>query len=351
MFRDMKNIYDCLCDDRSKHIFMARMQYAATLDLQYFTKIPALYRNLGADVEYFCRKYQGIKNKVVIFGAGANGRRLVAGFTEISVVAFIDNYVYQQHATISGIKVYKPENYIKTYGIEDTTFVISVNNTEVKRTMKQQLQEYGIVQSNILEAPPDWRNNESQYFDFFAPAKKEVFADCGCYDGATTLRFAAWCGEQGYEAIHAFEADSRSFLLCKENLDGLHNCTVYPYGVSDIHRKALFLTNGQESARIVVSEENETEECAVIETVSLDKQLKNEHITFMKLDIEGAELDALHGAEKIINKWKPKCAISVYHKLEDFIEIPKFLLSVRPDYKLCMRQYSLFEDETILYAW
>ena len=73
-------------------------------------------------------------------------------------------------------------------------------------------------------------------------------------------------------------------------------------------------------------------------------------ITFLKMDIEGSELAALRGAERIIREQRPKLAICVYHKPEDLREIPSLLLSYHPDYKLYLRHYSINETETVLYA-
>ena len=87
-----------------------------------------------------------------------------------------------------------------------------------------------------------------------------------------------------------------------------------------------------------------------IDVVSLDDYLRDKRVTFIKMDIEGAEWDTLLGAEKIIRKNKPRLAISVYHKMGDFIRIPKFLLSIHSDYKIYFRQYSLINNETIMYA-
>ena len=68
------------------------------------------------------------------------------------------------------------------------------------------------------------------------------------------------------------------------------------------------------------------------------------------MDIEGTEMEALKGAEYIIKKYKPKLAISIYHKPEDIVEIPKYILNINPDYKLYLRHYSDNAGETVLYA-
>lgn len=73
-------------------------------------------------------------------------------------------------------------------------------------------------------------------------------------------------------------------------------------------------------------------------------------MTFIKMDIEGAELAALKGAKNTIKMYKPKLAICVYHNPLDIIEIPKLIKEIEPSYKLYLRHYSKFYSDTILYA-
>ena len=68
------------------------------------------------------------------------------------------------------------------------------------------------------------------------------------------------------------------------------------------------------------------------------------------MDIEGAELEALKGAKETIKRNHPKLAICVYHKPEDIVDIPKFILELDPEYKLYLRHYSDNAGETVLYA-
>ena len=87
-----------------------------------------------------------------------------------------------------------------------------------------------------------------------------------------------------------------------------------------------------------------------VEMVALDDLLANKKPTFIKMDIEGGEYEALKGAEKIVREQHPKLAISVYHLPRDIFDIPALILSYYPDYKLYLRHYSPFVEETILYA-
>lgn len=75
-----------------------------------------------------------------------------------------------------------------------------------------------------------------------------------------------------------------------------------------------------------------------------------EKVTFIKMDVEGAELEALKGARKTIMKHHPRLAISIYHKPEDIWEIPAYILSLSEDYRFYIRHYQFSKNETILYA-
>ena len=94
---------------------------------------------------------------------------------------------------------------------------------------------------------------------------------------------------------------------------------------------------------------NEAE--AEVELVKLDNYI-DEYPTFVKMDLEGAELDSLKGMERILREQKPKLAICVYHKWLDFYEIPMYLHQIVPEYRFKLRHHE--QDtlyDTVLYAW
>ncbi len=90
-----------------------------------------------------------------------------------------------------------------------------------------------------------------------------------------------------------------------------------------------------------------------IPIVSLDERIEGGHLpppSFIKMDIEGFEAEALRGAKKSIAQHKPKLAISIYHKPEDFIVLPELIKSICPSYRFYLDHYTIFDADTILYA-
>jgi hypothetical protein len=91
----------------------------------------------------------------------------------------------------------------------------------------------------------------------------------------------------------------------------------------------------------------------IIRTTTIDDFLisvSGTKLDFIKMDIEGSELNALKGAKKVICKYRPKLAISVYHHPEDIYEIPKWIESLNLGYKFYLGHFTTHRDETILFA-
>jgi hypothetical protein len=118
-----------------------------------------------------------------------------------------------------------------------------------------------------------------------------------------------------------------------------------PLGAWNKNETLSFVSVGEGSK--IIDESGETE---TISAVRVDDVLGSEKVTYIKMDIEGAEINALIGAKNIICRDKPKLAISVYHKRSDIWEIPMLLLKYNPEYKFFLRVYSFTGNDTVLYA-
>lgn len=123
-----------------------------------------------------------------------------------------------------------------------------------------------------------------------------------------------------------------------------HNWEIFNYGVYDNNSKLYFTSN---SSCTKVSKDGDI----AVDVIKLDDFFKShESPTFIKMDIEGSELAVLRGCAETIRNHKLKLAICVYHKPEDIFEIPEYILSLNPDYKMWLRHYTNLVNETVLYC-
>jgi len=196
----------------------------------------------------------------------------------------------------------------------------------------------------VLTAKP--RGGGGQYFDFFSIKENEVFIDCGAYNAMTSVEFARWTN-YNYKKIYLFEISPNFEKMCEKNLKShrIKNYEIIMMGTWSKRDKVFFEENGGEAGGYVL-EGNGT-----FNVVSIDEQLAGEEATFIKMDVEGSEYQSLIGAKNTIRKYKPRLAISAYHKTADFIELPKLILEINSDYRLAFRHYSTNMWETVLYAW
>ncbi|MDR1064771.1 MAG: FkbM family methyltransferase [Oscillospiraceae bacterium] len=177
-----------------------------------------------------------------------------------------------------------------------------------------------------------------EYFDLdvFNFGDGEVFVDCGVYGGENILDFIKVCPD--YKHIYGFEAEAKNFERCKSNLRGLGNITLYNKCVYDTATVLRFTEHNDLSSSRVGSGKDGAYASSVteIEAVAIDAQIQ-EKISFIKMDIEGAEMKALAGAKSHIINEKPKLAISVYHGNTDILDVPNAIDDYRDDYKFHLR--------------
>lgn len=195
-----------------------------------------------------------------------------------------------------------------------------------------------------------YENQHAQYFptggEIIIPSNDEIFVDAGGYNGATSVQFAAWVGNE-YEKIYIMEPDDVMACVTKEyikmrNLKNVELVKRGAYSESTVLKFQNLFVNGSS----YITDEGESQ----IETISIDEMLKGNRASYIKMDIEGAEMEALDGASATISKFRPKLAISVYHKEDDLWNIPFYLHKKYPWYRFYLRHYTSITTETILYA-
>jgi FkbM family methyltransferase len=182
---------------------------------------------------------------------------------------------------------------------------------------------------------------DQQYFEpFLNLAGGEVFVDGGGYDGFTTKEFVKRCSNYG--AVHFFEPSESNILLAKKNMRSLGNINYHQLGLYDAKTTLSFDAGDGSSSRIT---DNGTEK---INVDALDRVV-HEKVSFIKLDLEGAEMPSLRGMRQHILNDHPKLAVAIYHQPSDFREIPAYILGLRKDYDVYLRHYTEGWAETIMF--
>lgn len=171
----------------------------------------------------------------------------------------------------------------------------------------------------------------------------EIYVDGGSYDGDSVRLFIRRVKNK-YDKILAFEPDKVIYrkLVQKMNDKGRIECL--NQGLFNKNGKVSFSTTSDRASLI------ESGGTSSINVASIDSVLNGERVSFIKMNIEGAEINALKGAQKSIKQWFPKMAISCYHRPSDLWQIPLLINKMSKKYNLYLRQHDGGVIESVCYA-
>jgi FkbM family methyltransferase len=193
----------------------------------------------------------------------------------------------------------------------------------------------------------------SEYDQYFVKGiiellDEEVFIDAGAYTGDTLQQLldTARMQKKRIKKIVAFEPDEDNYQMLSAFYGKRTHIILRKQGVADSNSNQYFISDGV-TARVVSDKSIAN---SLIETVSIDSVEECADATFIKMDIEGAEWEALHGAEGTIKRNRPKLAICIYHSDDDMLRLIEYIHGLVPEYKLYVRHHSRSEVETVLYA-
>ena len=343
--------------------------------------------------------------RVVIYGAGNLGRRILAGLQEtgIEVLAFADRNQAMWSQVVDGVKVLSPPDAAAKFG-DDELFIAGVWHPTRQGGMQSVLDGlHALGCSHVTSfVPLFWRDADrylpyylwdlphrilenadhvrsgfqlfggdehsqciyaqqvrlrlhgdfrslsppaahDQYFPpFFRPIPRESFIDCGAFDGDTIRAFLRW-NRGSFEKIVAFEPDPSNIELLRK-LDDAHHFEIRKLAITDSAETRRFAATG--SANAALSDDGEIE----VECDTLDNQLRNERATFLKMDIEGAEISALQGARGIISRDRPILAVCAYHVQGHLWEVPQLISHLLNRVRLHLSNYCMDGFDTVCYG-
>jgi FkbM family methyltransferase len=348
---------------------------------------------------------------LVLFGAGGLGRRTLRGLRRVGIepLAFADNNPALWRRKIEGIEVLPPEEAARRHGPE-AAFVVAIwragGGHRFDRTQAQ-LRQLGcdrvipaavlfwkfpkvflnyyclglphkvIEERDTVRQAFSWLADEvsrrefvsqvrwrlwadfaglsspdphEQYFpdDLFALNGSEVFVDCGAFDGDSVEAFVRRT-DRSFQRIVALEPDPVNFRKMSERVahypaDVRRRIRLEPLGAADFNGSLRFDAAGS------LSSAANPNGALKIPCTTLDDLLRGTGPTYIKMDIEGAEPEALRGAGRIVSEAAPILAVSVYHQPNHLWRLPELIRSLRPDYRLFLRPHNEEGWDTVCYA-
>ncbi len=168
------------------------------------------------------------------------------------------------------------------------------------------------------------------YRDILELSRNEAIVDLGAYDGDTVREFLSFTAGE-YGSITALEPDTKNFRKLVQKTEGLPRLTLHNLGAWNKKEALFFDRKGGRNSR-------QDDKGVPMEFNSVDNIIKSP-VTFIKMDIEGAELKALEGAEKTIKANLPKLYVCAYHRNEDMFALPEKIKELYGGYRIYFRHH------------
>jgi len=356
--------------------------------------------------EAFNRIAGPFADQLILFGAGPLGKATLQGLRKAGVepLAFADNSERLLGSEVDGLQVFSASEAAKRFA-QSACFVVTIyNGAAVRRQLNQlgcqrvahfallywkfsdifvprsgidlperlrdQLADvqtcYSVVgdeksrrqiveqviwrywlDQNALSGP---ENPRDTYFpsDLVAPNSDDVFVDCGGFDGDTIRSFNEhWGGQFGH--LFAFEPDAKNCARLRANVSAMGingSVTVTESAVGSLSGKLRFVSMNSAASHAAKADSAEEVQCCRLDDVQWGEFAP----TYIKMDVESAEPDALNGAAELLRLHRPILAVCTYHRSEHLWQIPLLIHSIVPEYELFLRRYAEDCWEAVCYA-
>ena len=231
-------------------------------------------------------------------------------------------HMYEFHfAVVNNKRVVWDRTYVEGHWEQFRETYEMLSSEKSRKTMQAYLN--AAVADGFQELFTEYHEEVPYFCDYLAGRRVDRLFDCGAYDGDSAHDFIRAYPE--YERIYEFEPDRSNISKIEERIktEQIRDLTIVDKGVWSETTTLCFRAEGKSSSGI--ADEGEIR----IDVIKLDDMYEEfTSNSLIKMDIEGSELEALKGAERVIREISPSLAICVYHKREDLITIPQYINSL-----------------------
>ena len=332
---DARTVYSHLQDEESRKLFdlKNRLIFEPYIE-EWISEICSMYKDWIPEP-----LIRDNRDSIVIYGTGHDGMmflKMLRSF-DITPKCFCETEPGKTDR-ICNIDIYAVNE-----TLDDDKNIYLIASDKYRHEMYHYLREKGVGKERIYipeyKYPMALRGN--QYFDLFTPGDEEIFVDAGAYNGDSIERFITWSKDK-MRGAYAIEPDPAMCEVMKEKFVN-YNFRICRGGAWQSNDELRF--SGMDTATHMDPDGE-----VAVKGIMIDDLNEIGTPTFIKMDIEGVELNALRGASRVIRENAPRLAICVYHKPNDIVELGKYILDLVPEYKFWIRQYTSLIYETVLYA-
>lgn len=177
---------------------------------------------------------------------------------------------------------------------------------------------------------------EADLRQLIAPNQEECYLDLGAYNGDTIQELGRLTNWQ-WQQVVAVEPDRRNCrklrLLAEELQQRGLAVEVHESGIWECEGALSFSDSGGRQSTFVGASKRQTP------VTTIDSVLAGRPVSYIKMDVEGAEAQALRGGEQSISHWAPKLFVAAYHYDVDLFRLPQLIWQLVPDYKVYLRKH------------
>ena len=175
-----------------------------------------------------------------------------------------------------------------------------------------------------------------RYGDDVCVRSGDVVLDCGACVGDSAI----WALSYGASAVHSFEPDALNLAALKNNVfrHGGGKIKIVPKAIGKETGAVRFIHDNSCVGSKIAGEA--AFGAQTVPMASIDGYVKEHGIapSFIKIDVEGNEPDALTGAKETLVKYRPRLAVCLYHRSSDMWEIPDLISGIAPEYRYWCRK-------------